>query len=393
MASFGYDLNKDSYTATDLNLLNEIILSPGLADITHQKRATDLVWCRRTDGTAVTLAFKAGECRAWARASSQLKFLSFASVARPDGADTLWAITEHTAGGVTYRQVCRQAENASLDVVKPLGDDPTTGKLTREKFLLDKRRLQCFVDSAVAYDGTQSTTLTVSGSTLTAGAAVFPEDCVGQLIGPRFLVGTETGRFLITARVSATEVTGDVLEPFSQSSWASGTWQLSRSEITALGRFEGLTVRVLADGGQHPDVVVTGGKITLNRPYLTVMIGLGYDAWLKTNPFVPSYYGMPLAHFTKTMKQVSFRVRNFGGTLWYGSEDSVLHECEFAGAQGFNTMPPALQTKELEFPAFDGYSIEKALWVAKRDCLPGSLHAIGVTMEVTGVDDRITGGG
>lgn len=48
--------------------------------------------------------------------------------------------------------------------------------------------------------------------------------------------------------------------------------------ITALGHLEGETVSVKADGAAHPDRVVSGGEITLDREASQVVVGLGYNS-------------------------------------------------------------------------------------------------------------------
>lgn len=53
-------------------------------------------------------------------------------------------------------------------------------------------------------------------------------------------------------------------------------------EITGLNHLEGETVTLLADGGTHPDRTVTNGKITLDKDYSTVTIGLPYTQKLIT---------------------------------------------------------------------------------------------------------------
>lgn len=50
------------------------------------------------------------------------------------------------------------------------------------------------------------------------------------------------------------------------------------STITGLGHLEGRTVQVLADGATHPDVVVSGGQVTLQRAASVAHIGFGYTS-------------------------------------------------------------------------------------------------------------------
>ena len=52
--------------------------------------------------------------------------------------------------------------------------------------------------------------------------------------------------------------------------------------ISGLDHLEGETVQVLADGASHPDCLVTGGTIELNREAAVVQAGLGYATALRT---------------------------------------------------------------------------------------------------------------
>jgi len=58
------------------------------------------------------------------------------------------------------------------------------------------------------------------------------------------------------------------------------------SVITGLDPLEGETVQVLADGARHPDVVVTGGQITLDYDASKAQIGLGFRWVLVPQRFI-----------------------------------------------------------------------------------------------------------
>jgi hypothetical protein len=55
--------------------------------------------------------------------------------------------------------------------------------------------------------------------------------------------------------------------------------------VTGLDHLEGNTVQVIADNTLHPDRVVAGGEITLQRVAAFVQVGLGYRKRVKTLPF------------------------------------------------------------------------------------------------------------
>ena len=52
--------------------------------------------------------------------------------------------------------------------------------------------------------------------------------------------------------------------------------------LSGLAHLEGQTVSILADGSAHPDKVVSGGAITLNRSVTKAVVGLKYNSVLQT---------------------------------------------------------------------------------------------------------------
>jgi hypothetical protein len=65
---------------------------------------------------------------------------------------------------------------------------------------------------------------------------------------------------------------------------AAGTWKASYpvSSVSGLGHLEGMTVTVVVDGKLQTDKKVVAGKVTLDAPGSSVIIGLGYQADLQT---------------------------------------------------------------------------------------------------------------
>lgn len=65
----------------------------------------------------------------------------------------------------------------------------------------------------------------------------------------------------------------------------SGLTYASGVQVTSVGglqHLEGETVTILADGATHPDKVVTGGFVTLDRAASTITVGLGFTSNAKT---------------------------------------------------------------------------------------------------------------
>jgi len=86
-----------------------------------------------------------------------------------------------------------------------------------------------------------------------------------------------------------------------------GTSQLPKTVWNGLGHLEGQTVKVLADGAVHADVVVEGGAITLNAPANTIQSGLGYTHVIE--PLPPGLQNVGSGSQGSKMRPVSFTFR------------------------------------------------------------------------------------
>jgi hypothetical protein len=86
-----------------------------------------------------------------------------------------------------------------------------------------------------------------------------------------------------------------------------GTSQLPKTVWNGLGHMEGQTVKVLADGAVHADVVVEGGAITLNAPANSIQSGLGYAHIVE--PLPPGLQNVAPGGQGSKMRPVSFTFR------------------------------------------------------------------------------------
>lgn len=80
------------------------------------------------------------------------------------------------------------------------------------------------------------------------------------------------------------------------------------TSLSGLSHLEGETVKVLVNGANHPDKVVSSGSVTLDRPATTASIGLGYEAIIRTlDPEVQTESG-PSQGKTRRVERVTARV-------------------------------------------------------------------------------------
>ena len=160
---------------------------------------------------------------------------------------------------------------------------------TRQPETLDWK----YLDSMLTYDGRNAsiTTITLTGAgwtennelTATASDAVFTgASDVGD--GLLLQLGKDKVRCIITGFTSTTVVTvrsiGSV--PAALRGAAVLQWTLQRDNIGGLGHLEGRTVFALVDGHVERDLVVSVGKVQLQRPGGVVQVGLPYGAHIET---------------------------------------------------------------------------------------------------------------
>lgn len=115
----------------------------------------------------------------------------------------------------------------------------------------------------------------------------------------------------------------------------------STSTVTGLSHLEGQTVKIMVDGKSHPDLVVSGGAITLanSRVGENIQIGLGYRWRLVTREVeIKLKNGDTAQGKIKRVSDVVLRLLNTLG-LEYGKYNGTLYEYDFNQGQSFDETP------------------------------------------------------
>lgn len=95
------------------------------------------------------------------------------------------------------------------------------------------------------------------------------------------------------------------------------------NSITGLAHLEGATVAVLADGAPHPDVVVSGGAVALQRSASTVSVGFGYHSRLETLDIEAGAADGAAATRRRHLAEVGIRVfQTVGGRFGYRDDQT-----------------------------------------------------------------------
>ena len=149
-------------------------------------------------------------------------------------------------------------------------------------------------------------------------------------------------------------------------------------EISGLGYLEGKTVNILADGAVHPQRVVTGGKITLQREASKVQVGLPITADIQTLPWaaqVDAGYGQGRM---KNVNRVWLRVYKSSG-IFVGPDTDHLTEYKQRSTEPYGA-PPALKSEELRIDITPTWADAGQVFVRQSDPLP--LTIVSMTLEV-----------
>lgn len=148
------------------------------------------------------------------------------------------------------------------------------------------------------------------------------------------------------------------------------------STVSGLGHLEGQTVDVLADGATHPQVMVSGGKIDLQRAGSVIHVGLPAPAKLATMRLNAGAADGTAQGKTQRVTNVVARLhRTLGGKL--GPDENNLDELQFRRPSMPMNQPPSLYTGDSEpVPWKGGYSSTQRIWYVNDQPLPATVVAL-----------------
>jgi hypothetical protein len=373
VTAFGYSLQSDGFTGSDISVLSPQMLQDyGLVDWDYQQVPYSIVWGARADGDMIGITYMAEQqVIGWHRHVTDGKVISVCSV--PEGRqDVLYICVERQIEGATLRYVERMAERQLHRYLgKPLVN------------------YSWFVDCGLRYDGTNNTaeTMTVTGGTnwkypepltvTSSNVARFSAGDIGDAIQYVAQLGAEPVRMLITGYTSGAVVTvrpiGTV--PVAIRGAAFTNWAIARDTISGLGHLEGRKVVILSDGNVINGQTVTGGSVAINSPGAVVLVGLPYECEIQTLEVnIPN--SETLSDKAKIIKAVTAVVLETRGG-YYGRSNSEADLWEFKPRQESDDYGPiqTLTGKATQIIT-DGWSGNGQITVVQRDPLPINILAL-----------------
>lgn len=393
---FVWNWQVNGYSGEDLTTASYHLLEGHtIVDWAYQQTPNSIVWAVRDDGIVLGLTYmKEQQIVSWHHHDFQGGFCENV-VSVPEGnEDAVYFVVRRTINGVTKRYV----ERLNTRLVDPYNIDDLTDAI--------------FMDSAVTFDGRNSTSTTVAmtGSawtyqdtvTLTASAATFDATFLGQEIhinvidsnptSPTYRRTLETVRFTINAVTSSTVVTGrpNKTVPLDMQGVAFTTWSRATKTVSGLNHLNGISVSVLGDGfvvanpnrGGLSPVTVAGGRITLNSCYAVIHAGIPYVADLETLD-IDSPNGESIADAQKITSSVTLFLEKTRGAFVGPKKPSTdspdntngLIELKPRKYEGYDDQSK-LKTGKYDLQLLSNWNSNGRVFIRQSDPLPISVLAI-----------------
>ena len=370
-----YDLQVDGYQGRDLT-----VFAPHLFDgytivrMAYQENPHSVLWVVRSDGVLLGLTYvREHEVWAWHRHVTDGLVKDVCVV--PEGSeDAVYLIVARTINGVSQRYIERMNSRRVTSVA-------VDAHFVDAGITVDNRNATATtlaLTGGVAWDYTETLTLTASASIFTGGS-----------VGGTVLMTASTGETItltITGYTSGTVVSVQAAKtvPATLRALATATWTVASKTITGLTHLDGKSVAILADGSVLAAKTVSGGQITLDRGYSVVHVGLPYTARAQTLDLA-TVQSETLVDKVKVIPRVTLSLKDSRGG-WAGSDPAGAVLREVKQTAGTSTYGSAITpyTGTVDLLVDSQWNRTGRVTVEQRDPLPMTLLAIVPRTDVGG---------
>lgn len=391
-----YYFDIDGYRATDLTELAEHITGSGVVDMTYQSIPISVVWLVRNDGALLAMTYDRD--MAQLRTGWSWHFLggqsdasgtppvveSVATIPSPDGTrDDVWMVVKRWVNGAQVRYI---------EYLTKIFED------------IDPQENAFFLDSGLTYNNplevlgaTQANpcVMNVPSHGLTTGNQILVSGIKGmtELNGNWYTITvTDSNHFSITDNtntpVNSTSFPAYVPSGLPQGTldygdiFSNGQIALLVQTISGLTYLEGEKVSILADGAVHPPQVVTsGGQITLEIPAAVVSVGYNYNSDGKLLRLEAGARNGTSLGKTRRIHRIGLMMHRSQG-LQIGRSFTNLDPVEFR-TQGadLNTRSTALFSGIESHPADFDYDLDNQICFRANSPLPCTILGIMPMLE------------
>ena len=367
----GYNWQANGFITGDLSLrAPHLFDNLTISDMALSKSPIPIVYFVSSNGTLLGLTYVPEQSiGAWHQHDTDGKFESIATVSEGND-DVLYAVVKRTINGNNVRYVERMGSRN-----------------------FSQQRDCFFVDAGATLNGTNTDTgrtVTISGGTtytrgevitITTNYDLFNAPPSTDDVGDAIVLvdGTNYYRLNIVAtstqRIATAKLDRDL--PVAQRNTAITTFEVARNKISGITWLEGKTISILADGAVHPQRVVTGGTITLDRASTVVHLGLPYDSDLETLPLALQAEAFGQGR-VKNLNHAWLRVLESSG-IFAGPTSDKLVEAKQRTTEPYGS-PPSLKTEDIKMMLTPTWADYGQIFIRQSDPLP--LTIVGITLEV-----------
>ena len=377
----GFDFNIDGYTGNDLGIFSSHLFDNyTITDWSFQQVPHSILWVVRDDGILLGLTYvKEHQVLAWHRHDFDGGLVKKVSVVPEGDEDVLYVAVERTIDSRTVTYIERMSTRKIDEVI-----DNT------------------FLDSHLSYDGRNivtSQTVTLSGGTnwtytetlvLTSSFNTFKATDIGNAV--HITLGDDIVKCNIVTYTSATVVgiKPHKTVPVAMRNAALSTFSKAVDELLGLWHLEGKSVSVFADefvvaspkNAEYDTVTVTNGKVTLDKPYSVIHVGLPYISDIESLN-IDTAKGETLVDKELIVKHVSIFVEDSRG-LFVGpkppSDDDVdpiedLTEIKVRNVEDYDS-PISLVTGIMDVNIQPEWNSNGRVFIRQIDPIPVSVLAI-----------------
>ena len=300
---FAFRFEVDGFVAPDLTLLADHVLKTRVVEMAYQAEPDSLLWAVREDGQVATMTYRRDQdVVGWGRQVFGGAFQggiavceSIVTIPGTDGSgqtenseerDEVWVIVKRTIDGSTKRYV--EFVEKPFEGVRR---EDYTSDAAYDNAQVREQRHSYYADSLL----TRDTKLTITGATAATPVVVTSaahglanadlvriDDVVGmtQINYTVFKVANQAANtFELTNRDTGANIDGSAYTAYI----SGGIARLLSTSVTGLTHLVGQSVRVNADGADHPAQTVTAaGAITLDYAAAVVQVGLAYTSTYKS---------------------------------------------------------------------------------------------------------------
>jgi len=332
-----FDFNIDGFSGNEISIFAEHLFSGyEILDWTFQQYPNSNVWAVRDDGVLLCLTYlKEQQVLAWSQHEIGGGGKVSSVCAIPDGKeDSVYMIVERVINGKTVKYV-EKLTSRFIDqrIVKNYMEASTS----KERIYSGLAEAN-FVDSSLSYDGrnfdtTKQVKITTAGTsddilTMVANTSgTFLSTDVGNYIYVYF--NSDIIRCEIMSYTSGTsiEVKPSKNIPAGLVDLYTSDWSRAVDQLTGLHHLEGKLVSVVGDGFVHSNpnnpsyelVSVVGGKITLDKVYEYITVGLPYVSDLQTLK-IDTVQSETLSDKKMLINKVSVGLKDTRG-IWAGQKE------------------------------------------------------------------------